>query len=227
MSLFTSNVNRWEEFWQHQTSPLHRNNDSNWYCLYAEELNTIFKSVGYSSGAVLELGCGNGGLYPYLNIDKDAYLGVDISESLLTLFQEKHPSVRLIKGNAADFYEDKKYELIFGNGVVQYLTKPQVRQCVKNSLRMLDRSGVLVLANIPWKQQRWPAYSGELAKKLDYRPHLIFKYFASRVLRRADPIGYWYSPRDFAEFEALGYSVVIYGSLFHPYRFSVSLKKTN
>ena len=69
--------NRWGKFWNKQTTPLHRYNDPLWYKLYAEEINLILQTSGYNDGAVLEMGCGNGALFPFLNINKENYTGVD------------------------------------------------------------------------------------------------------------------------------------------------------
>ena len=89
----------YRSFWAGKESPLHRNNDEQTYRAYAQELNNIFSLYGYTSGEVLEVGCGNGGLFPYFNFEESQYTGIDISPSLLELFKSKHPKINVSNVN--------------------------------------------------------------------------------------------------------------------------------
>ena len=114
-------ADRWKQFWGKQTTPLHRFNTPFWYEKYAEEINLILKVSEYSGGAVLETGCGNGALFPYLDINKKEYTGVDISESLLSIFRSKHPDANLICGDSSTYLSNERFSLIFTNDASLYI----------------------------------------------------------------------------------------------------------
>ncbi|WYL96979.1 MAG: class I SAM-dependent methyltransferase [Gloeotrichia echinulata IR180] len=221
-----SRTNRWKKFWENQTTPLHRYNNEKWYRLYAEEINLITKSMGYQGGAVLETGCGNGALFDYLDINKENYIGTDISEKLLSIFQNKHPNLNLLCLDSTDYIlPQKKFALIFSNGVIQYFNKQQVDLYVKQSLDMLENQGIIILANVLWKDLKSKYYGGELS--INPRKNstvFILKSVINEVLLK-DNMGNWYNPRDFIKYQSENVEIQVFGSLFHPYRFSVALKK--
>lgn len=220
-------VDRWKEFWNKQTNPLHSYNSENWYELFADEINLILKASEYNGGAVLETGCGNGALFPYLDINKSNYTGIDLSESLLEIFRKNHPNTNLICGDASAYHSSQRFSLIFSNGVAQYFDQKMLDTYINNSMNMLDGGGVLLLGNLLWKDVRNQYHSGELVrgenvKKPKYPRLKLIKATVWSFLGLHDSMGHYYNPRDFYRYQA---EVVFYGSLFHPYRFSVALKK--
>lgn len=220
-------INKWKEFWNKQTSPLHSYNSPAWYNLFADEINLILKAAKYTGGPVLETGCGNGALFTYLDINKEDYTGVDISSSLIEIFKANHPNVKLICGDASSFNLEKKFSLIFSNGVIQYFDKPMLGRYIQNSLNMLNENGILLLANIPWRDVRNQYYSGELVsgenvKKSRYPRLKVIKALIWSLIVENDSMGHYYNPKDFFKYAV---DATIYGSLFHPYRFSVVIRK--
>ena len=224
-----SGSNYWKIYWNQQTTPLHRYNNEDWYKMYAQEINLILESVDYPDGLVMETGCGNGALFDYLRIDKSRYLGTDISESLLKIFQDKHPEVSLLCVDSSDYEHPKKVSVIFSNGVIQYFNKKMLDRYIKQSLKMLNTKGILLMANIPWKDLKMNFLSGELSEniaQISFGRYLksTLKYYI-QLLSGKDSMGNWYNPRDFKEYKSACVDVTILGSLFHPYRFSVILRK--
>lgn len=218
-------ADRWKQFWGKQTTPLHRFNTPFWYEKYAEEINLILKVSEYSGGAVLETGCGNGALFPYLDINKKEYTGVDISESLLSIFRSKHPYANLICGDSSTYLSNERFSLIFSNGVIQYFNRQMMHRYILTSMDMLKENGILLIANILWKNAKNGYYSGELTTRTPKsgNPSLkIIKSFIWRIIKPNDSMGHFYNPRDFFQY---GVNTTVYGSLFHPYRFSVVLRK--
>lgn len=220
-------LNKWKAFWNQQTSPLHSYNSPFWYELFAKEINLILQASEYAGGPVLETGCGNGALFPYLNINKEEYIGVDLSNSLLEIFRKNHPGVNVVSGDASSYRSGKRFSLIFSNGVVQYFDKKMLDTYVKNSIEMLGENGILLLGNLLWKDARNQYYSGELVTGENIRkpiyPHLkLLKAKLWSLMGKNDFMGHFYNPRDFFRYSG---EVTIYGSLFHPYRFSVTIKK--
>lgn len=220
-------ISKWKQFWNQQTSPLHSYNSPTWYRLFANEINLILQAVEYKGGAVLETGCGNGALFPYLDIDKKDYTGIDLSDSLLEIFRKNHPDVNVISGDASSYRSEKRFSLIFSNGVVQYFNKKMLDKYIQQSIEMLEDNGILLMGNLLWKDVRNQYYSGELitgenVKKPRYPRLKLIKAKIWSLLDKNDFMGHAYNPRDFFEYSG---EVTIYGSLFHPYRFSVAIKK--
>ena len=214
-----------KDFWNQQTTPLHRYNDDKWFEIYAKEINLLIQTAGYKSGAVLETGCGNGGLYPYLDFDKNGYVGVDFSESLLNIFRVNHPGINLACADASAYVSSDHYSLIFSNGVIQYFNRQMLDNYIENTMSMLDVGGILLIANVPWKAVKNDMYSGELFGVTDLNKIAPLKASISSLIGRDQGIGYWYNPRDFFSYKHLCSGLSVHGSLFHPYRFSIILKK--
>lgn len=218
-------IDRWKHFWGNQITPLHRFNTPFWYEKYAEEINLILKVSEYSGGAVLETGCGNGALFPYLEINKKEYTGVDISESLLGIFRNNHPGTNLLCEDSSTYRSNRHFSLILSNGVIQYFNRQMMHRYILNSMEMLEENGILLIANILWKDVKNGYYSGELTSRTSKTGNLTIKIIKSmiwRIIKPNDSMGHFYNPRDFFQYKA---NATVFGSLFHPYRFSVVLQK--
>ena len=211
------NIKHWEKFWGQQTTPLYRHKGEKWRALYAQEINTILTSLGYTGGAVLETGCGDGSLFEYLDIDKAAYLGTDLSESMLSVFRSRHPGVNVVCTNAATYAGDHQFSLIFSNQVIQYFNKDDLDIYINNALNNTEDDGIVLLANILWQDLEFSQY---------HNGNLI-SYLKSQISRAigTDTMGYWYGPRDFDKYQRAGVEIHVFGSLFYPYRFSLAFKK--
>lgn len=224
-----SDITFWKSYWEKQSTPLHRYNDEHWYRMYAEEINLIAKSLGYQGGSVMETGCGNGALFDYLDIDKEKYVGTDISENMLNIFRNKHPELNLVCTDSSSYFCDQKFAMIFSNGVVQYFDDKRMELYIENSLKMLNPNGLMLLGNIPWKDLRKKNLSGELSAQsvIHSLPRLlkIYLYDFYITVSGKDPMGHWYNPRDFFKYRSKEVEIHVLGSLFHPYRFSLVLKK--
>lgn len=218
-------IQHWKSFWENQSTPLHRYNSEEWYYIYAQEINLISKSLGYNGGSVMETGCGNGALFNYLNINKENYVGTDLSESMLNIFRDKHPELTLICTDSSSYILPQKFSMVFSNGVGQYFDNIMMNLYINNALSMLEEGGVLILANLPWKDMRLKLYSGELAANPDPITFLKTAKSLFVFLTNQDSMGYWYNPRDFLKYKNPGVNVYVFGSLFHPYRFSIGFKK--
>ncbi len=226
----TQATTRWKNFWENQSTPLHHFDTNKWYEFYAREINLLLEALEYQGGSVLETGCGNGDLFDYLNIDKEDYLGTDISAAMLDIFRSKHPQIELVCTDCCLYTIDRKFSLIYSNGAIQYLKAKQLDLYIEQSLSMLEDDGIMLVGNILWDKNRADFYSqryspGELSLK--FSQGNIFLYLKNIVKRfvSKDFLGYWYSPRDFLKYQNKQIQVYTFGSLFHPYRFSVAFKK--
>lgn len=225
-------VDRWKKFWNKQTTPLHSYNNPFWYKLFADEINLILRASEYSGESVLETACGNGALFPYLDINKEDYIGIDLSETLIEIFKKDYPHLKLICGDASSYHPDKSFSLILSNALVQYLDKQTLHNYILNSIDLLTENGIILMANIPWKDNKFKFFSGELVsgehlKEAKYSLKKLIKTLTWIAMKGQDPMGYYYNPRDFFKYKKYNMHVIICGSLFHPSRFSVILKKKN
>lgn len=223
----TDNIDYWKKFWADKTDPLHTYSDKNYYKNYGKELSVLLAQEGNES--ILELGCGSGALYKPLGFDKaKSYVGVDLSQSMLDEFHASRPSLPLYLDSADTYKDNNKYNLIFTNGVIQYLSINMLRNQLSNALGMLTDNGIIVHSSVPWKPMKkqyitgnmMPPYKGGSVKK-----HTL--YWALHLGLKKDSMGRWYSVKDFeALAEEFGLNAKFYGSMFYPYRFHVTLKKS-
>jgi cyclopropane fatty-acyl-phospholipid synthase-like methyltransferase len=221
-----NNLSYWKNYWDNQSSPLHRYNTDDWYRLYAKEINLILESVGYKGGSALETGCGNGALFDSLEIDKNGYVGTDISENLIRIFQARHPELELLCTDSARYCVDRKFSLIFSNGVVQYFNHQQIHEYVENCIKMLDKNGTLLMANIPDRDVKNKFYGGQNQSRFSSAIGVTKATIASKIFgQKTQTLGDWYSTSDFLKYQDRGLEIQTFGSLFHPYRFSIALKK--
>jgi len=212
------NLSKWLRFWTGQTSPLHRYASEEHYRDYGSELRLLLG--GRERGRVLEIGCGNGALFPHLGFASAAeYTGVDFSESMLEEFRQTNPGARLVCAPGHSYREDRQYDLIFSNGVVQYFNRKMMRTHVNNAAQMLSAEGMLVCASVPWCRLRWAYCRGDAMPGASRRSVLAsLKAYARRCL--SDPMGRWLDVAEFRELAcANSMHADFWGCLHYPYRF--------
>lgn len=151
-------LQKWHDFWNRQTAPLHRADTDEHYRRFGSELRILFGERPIES--VLEIGCGNGAMYPYLGFDRAQYTGVDYSQSMLDDFRRKHPDAHLVCGDGSSYRDDRQYQLIFSNGVVQYFTDQMLRKHIESAVSMLTPDGSLIMASVPCREMAIEAYRG-------------------------------------------------------------------
>jgi cyclopropane fatty-acyl-phospholipid synthase-like methyltransferase len=229
---FIIQSNRWNDFWEKQSSPHHHFNNQKWYRFYAQEINLLLEVLEYAGGSVLETGCGNGALFDYLDFNKNDYIGTDISEAMLDIFRKKYPQINLVCVDASSYTVDSKFSLIYSNGVIQYLKPQQLDLYIQNSLSMLEPGGILLVGNILWNNSKADFHSrcyspGELALRFSQGNTVMYLKNVIKQFVDKDILGYWYSPRDFIKYQNENVQLYIFGSLFHAYRFSLALKRVS
>lgn len=214
-------LEKWGKYWQDLQTPLHRSNSADYYQQYAAELNILIK--GAKLQRVLELGCGNGDLYQYMNFDKaDTYKGIDFSAAMLEDFSRKYPEVDLECGDASAYCDDRKYDLIWSNGVIQYFDYQMLANHFTNAKSMMTKDSIFVCASVPWKLHKYSSMTGESYGQRKNISKGIINY-AKNIFK--DSMGTWYDPdsiRDLAEKSSM--SVEFFASMHYMYRFHVVLK---
>jgi cyclopropane fatty-acyl-phospholipid synthase-like methyltransferase len=224
----TTQGNYWEKFWEEKTDPLHTYSDKDYYKSYGKELSVFLPQNHPKS--ILELGCGSGSLYEPLGFNKAGnYVGVDLSQSMLDEFQASYPSVSLFKGSAESYRDNNSYDIIFTNGVIQYLSSDMLNRQISNALKMLSSNGIIIHSSVPWKVMRkqyiasnlMPPYEGMGVRAWLY-------YWATFFGLKKDKMGEWYSIKDFRDIEnEFGLKATFYGSMYYPYRFHICLRRSS
>jgi cyclopropane fatty-acyl-phospholipid synthase-like methyltransferase len=176
----------------------------------------------YEAQRVLEIGCGEGALFAELGFDRAHYRGVDFSPAMLRVFKSRFPNADLVTADGSTYKDEEKYDLIFSNGVAQYLDLEMLERHLSLARRMLAPRGRLIMGSVLWKERRGEYCAGNYDESVrtseSVRRHL-------RVLCGMKVLGAWYNPR---EVEALGrrhgFAVEIFGSMVCLYRFHAVLQ---
>jgi 2-polyprenyl-3-methyl-5-hydroxy-6-metoxy-1,4-benzoquinol methylase len=230
-----SQAQYWDTFWNAQNTPLHENMSDSSYKLYSDEIKLIFKAAGLKSEfrdkAVLEIGCGDGAFFDKLDFNINAYKGIDLSEPLIDIFQKKHPSVKLERIGAATYFnKDEKYDLVFGNGIVQYLKPEEFLVSMEHYKKMLTSEGMCIFTNVPYVVSREAYYRNGYGNHLETLKSKINALLSPfKLTKSTKNMGHWYNYSELNEIaERVGMKVKIFGCVFYPYRVSMVFKnKTN
>ena len=155
-----ASVERWKEYWRHQSDPDWRFEEEQDNARCAGEIRLLWGPG--PPERVLELGCGTGSLFEPLGLPGASYRGVDVADSMLAVFRRTHPDLELICSDASRYCDDRSYDLIFSHGLIQYFDPPRLLSHLRNARRMLAPEGRIVGARILWKSLRHRYYSGGL-----------------------------------------------------------------
>lgn len=109
----------------------------------------FFRSYLKAQDALLDLGCGNGRVFDFLeqsgvNID---YTGYDFSEKLLAQGKKKHPKAHFMLGDMAELpFADNSFDQVWAIASFHHLPTADLRQkCLKQIKRVLKPGGYLVM----------------------------------------------------------------------------------
>lgn len=215
-------LEKWNKYWETQTSPQHRYETKEHYQQYASELKILFGNTILDN--VLEIGCGNGALYEYLGFDRvDRYQGIDFSPAMLAIFSKNYPGVNLECGDGSAYCEDNTYDLIFSNGVIQNFDTQMLHRHFGNASKMMHKDSLFICASVPWKPQKIKYLTGELAGK--DRPNIFKGYLSYFKSSFQDSMGVWYDFSDIIKISrSANMSVEFYASMHYMYRFHAVMK---
>ncbi len=219
----SSTAERFRKFWEDKKSPLHGSDTREFYQSLALELKALFPLKFPSK--VLEIGCGDGSLFRYLDLPGDAYTGVDFSPQLLEIFRARHPDLQLCCAEGSSFFESsREYRLIFSNGVVQHFDQDMLHRHFENARRMMSADSFLVCASVLDKARRKQYEAGLRTKGTVARIIRMSKSTLRRMLG-LDVMGYWYSREEFARIaNAHGFEASFTESRAFSYRFHATLR---
>ena len=103
----------------------------------------------YARGkAVLDVGCGQGVLYGYLNKanpDKFIYQGIDISENAIKQASRRYENIKFKNLDFENEILNEKFDVIIFNESLYYFNRPlsKIKGCVQN---YLNKEGLIIIS---------------------------------------------------------------------------------
>jgi len=115
------------------------------------EVEAVTRSVT-PCAAVLDAGCGNGRLFPYIKKQKANYLGFDGSKELIAICKKKYGNKYFFVGDVLDKkylltkVGDKKFDFVFFVAVLHHIPSKKLRiKTLYNLKELLKPNGKIVI----------------------------------------------------------------------------------
>jgi O-antigen/teichoic acid export membrane protein/SAM-dependent methyltransferase len=219
---YSSTADRFRLFWSDKDNNLIDRDQMDFRRARASEIRNLFPNR--LTGKVLEIGCGDGSLFPHLQIPAAQYVGVDFSPQFIDKFRAKYPAAKLECVEGASYQDGDRYNLILLDRTVQHFDPEMLEQHLRNASIMMGDDGRLIWGSIPRRRLRMQFDLGVFGGT---KPGLVrvAKSWVARLVG-LDAMGYWYEP---VEIEALaekyGLQAEIVVSSLSPYRFHAVLSK--
>jgi O-antigen/teichoic acid export membrane protein/2-polyprenyl-3-methyl-5-hydroxy-6-metoxy-1,4-benzoquinol methylase len=221
---FRSPLERFQQFWSDKNSTLNGREGEDFWRMQAGELKELYASR--PTGRVLEIGCGDGNLFPYFDIPAANYKGVDFTPQFIERFKTRVPSVTLECAEGASYLDSgATYDLILLNGIVQHFDSAMLEQHLKNANAMLSENGMLIWGSIPQRRHRMRYDAGKWSGKGKPQVIRLLKSWAERLLGM-DAMGFWYEPEEVSALtKKYGLNSRFVPSELYPYRFHAVIQK--
>lgn len=114
---------------------------------YKEEYNYYSNiCIKYKSKSILELGCGSGNLASKFAADFESYIGLDLSEDMLTIAKEKFPKGNFKLADMRTFILPIKIDaaLITGRSTSYLTTNDDLKNTFTSVAKSLNPNGIFV-----------------------------------------------------------------------------------
>jgi lipopolysaccharide exporter len=221
---FRSPLEKFRQFWSDKTSTLNGREGEEFWRAQAGELKELYASS--PTDRVLEIGCGDGNLFPYFDIPAENYKGVDFTPQFIERFRSREPSVTLECAEGASYFErGAQYDLILLNGIVQHFDSIMLEQHLKNASLMMGDHGLLIWGSIPHSRHRMMYDAGKWSGNCKPGLMRFVKSWGGRLLGM-DAMGFWYEPDQVAALvNKYGLHAKFVPSNLYPYRFHAVIQK--
>lgn len=142
--------NQIHQYYNNLAKTYDENRFENSYGKYIDEqeryfLNLFFKNKKHSK--VLDLGCGTGRLLNF------ATHGVDFSQEMLNIAQEKFPDKTLKIGDISNIPFEENFDCIFCFHVIMHQSRQETDNFLNESRKKLNKDGILIF-DYPIKARR-------------------------------------------------------------------------
>ena len=126
---------------------------------YKKILNTIFNEVMQTKKSkVLDIGFGTGVLTNKLYENGHMIDGIDFSNEMIAIAQEKMPSAHLMEWDISNGLPNKiktnKYDSIISTYTLHHLTDEEKIQFIKSLLNLLSENGKLYIGDIAFQTRK-------------------------------------------------------------------------
>lgn len=221
---FMSPAERFRQFWADKDSTLNGREGEDFWRAQAGELRNLFPEE--PPQRVLEIGCGDGSLFPYFGISPANYTGVDFTPQFIERFKTRQPAVRLECAEGASYLDhETQYDLILLNGIVQHFDRAMLEQHLQNATAMMKGGSRLIWGSIPQRRHRTLYDAGKWSGGGKASVARWCKSWVGRILG-LDAMGYWYEPEEVASLaKKYGLQVRFVPSALYPYRFHATITK--
>jgi lipopolysaccharide exporter len=221
---FRSPLQRFQQFWSDKQTTLNGREGEDFWRRQAGELKELYASIPI--GRVLEIGCGDGNLFPYFDIPAGNYKGVDFTPQFIERFKSREPAVTLECAEGASYLDSgAQYDLILLNGIVQHFDLAMLEQHLKNANAMLGEDGMLIWGSIPQRGHRMSYDLGKWSGSGKAQGTRLVKSWVERLLGK-DAMGFWYEPEEVSALTAkYGLQAKFVPSELFPYRFHAVIQR--
>lgn len=129
----------------------------------------IFKKYLKKGDRVLDVGCGNGRLFPFLAPLKVDYTGTDNSEELLKIASRGHPEARFVAGDLMHLpFDDEGFNAVLAVASLHHVPSDPLRtRALEEMRRVLVPGGRLLMSNWHLYQKKYRHYIKGPADGLD------------------------------------------------------------
>ncbi len=221
---FRSPVERFRQFWADKDSTLNGREGEDFWRAQAGELKNLYSA--HRPERVLEIGCGDGNLFPYFEIPPGSYKGVDFTPQFIDRFRSRQPAVNLECAEGASYFDrEGHYDLILLNGIVQHFDRKMLEQHLRNAAAMMRDGGLLIWGSVPQRRHRREYDAGKWSGAGKESAMRLFKSWGGRLLG-LDAMGYWYEPAEVVALaQKYGLHAQFVASELYPYRFHAVIRK--
>jgi cyclopropane fatty-acyl-phospholipid synthase-like methyltransferase len=217
----TTVVEKYRAFWADKTSPMSRSDSLEFRNLLGKELQLLFGDRRLAR--VLEIGCGDGSLFDFLDFTPRFYRGVDFGPRMLATFRQNHPELELVEAEGSSYVDNSTYDLIFSHDVIEHFSREMLERHFRNSRRMMHENSLLICASVPWRRLRSAYDLGTWSNAASRSVARWSKSQISRMLGR-DFMGHWYHTEEIARLARKhSFGARFHGSVAYPYRFHAVL----
>ncbi len=221
----TSTAAKFRRYWSDKPGPLHRSDSPAFYRAYANEIRNLFPN--HDIGRILEIGCGDGAAFPYLDVPLQSYRGVDFSQHFLEAFRTRYPRVDLRCAEGSSYREtESHFDVIFSNEVIQHFDPSMLERHLYNARRMMHSSSVLILGSVPDSTHRRSFEMGAYSPVKERMVHRYWRHLKATIRQTLglDYWGFWYTTDGIAAIaNRHGFRIRIVPSELQPYRFHAVL----
>lgn len=212
---------RFRTFWADKSDPQSRGRGPEFLRTLAGELRLLFGDR--KPNRVLEIGCGDGRLFDFLDFSPDSYRGVDFGPLMLAAFRGNHAELDLIEAEASSYNDGRIYDLIFAHDVISHFSLAMLDRFCRNARQMIHSESLIILASVPWRSLR-NQYDLGVWRGCGQASFINCAKSKLRRLAGQELTGRWFAATEVRDIAARnGLHARFHGSITHPYRFHAVL----